>query len=196
MDHISTTENRRRFFRIDDKVNLQYKIVDEQAALNTNKVNNELLNSSSIVTALDELNQEAKLVMLRVKKIQPEVAEYLKILDSKIDLVAQETIRQSNNLLEKNIRNANISATGLAFENSEEIKEGELLKIKLLLTSCSAVIIIYGQVIYCRNADTKDDSMPYLIGLDYVNINEQDREILIKHVVKRQMQQIRDMKAE
>lgn len=195
MNNANTTDNRRRFFRIDDEVNLQYKIVDAQIALNNNKENNEPLSNCSIGTALDMLNQEAKLIMLRVKKIQPEVAEYLKILDTKIDLVSQESIRQNNNLAEENIRNANISATGLAFENNVEIEKGELLEIKLLLTSFSTVIVVYGQVIYCKSVDTEDNAMPYLIGIDYVNINEQDREILIKHVVKKQMQQIRDIKA-
>lgn len=197
MNHTNTntTDNRRRFFRIDDEVNLQYKIVDAQIALNDNKENTESLSSCSIVTTLDRLSEEAKLIMLRVRKIQPEVAEYLKILDTKIDLISQEAIRQHNNLAEENIRNANISATGLAFENNVEIEKGELLEIKLLLTSFSTVIVVYGQVIYCKNVDTEDDTMPYLVGIDYVNINEQDREILIKHVVKKQMQQIRDIKA-
>jgi hypothetical protein len=36
--------------------------------------------------------------------------------------------------------------------------------------------------------------MPFQIGLDYINLQDQDREILVKHVVKRQMQQIREQK--
>jgi hypothetical protein len=39
-----------------------------------------------------------------------------------------------------------------------------------------------------------DIALPFQIGIDYVNLQEQDREVLIKHVVKRQMQQIREQK--
>lgn len=189
-----TTEDRRRFFRIDDEVNLYYKIVDEQTVLSSSQITSDLLGSCTLVTALDILDQEAKVAMHWIEKNNVEVAEYLKIMDSKINLIAQEAMRQGHDLSDSNIRNANISASGIAFENACELKVGEFLEIKLLLTSCFAVIVIFGKVIYCKKNDTEGEGMPFLVGLDYVNLKDQDREVLIKHVVKRQMQQIREQK--
>jgi len=192
--NIFTSEDKRRFFRITDEINLFYKIVDEQTVVSASKVTDDLLSNCSLVTALDVLNQESRLIMFRVEKNNPEIAEYLKVIDSKIGLLAQAIMRQGNDFPESNMRNANISASGLAFESDNPIKEGEFLEIKLLLTSSLAVIVIYGQVIYCREDSEDNESMPYQIGIDYINLNEQDREVLIKHVVKRQMQQIREQK--
>jgi len=103
-------------------------------------------------------------------------------------------MKQANNFTDRNMRKANISASGLAFESDTVIERGQFLEIKLLLTSCLAGIVIYGKVIYCKAVGGGDITLPFQIGIDYVNLQEQGREVLIKHVVKRQMQQIREQK--
>lgn len=194
MSKSNIAEDRRRFFRIDDAVNLYYKIVDEKAVVAASKTTGDLLSNCTLVTALDVLDQESRLIMHRIEKKEPEIAEYLKIIDSKVGLLAQAVMRQGQDLTESQMCNTNISASGIAIEIDHSIKTGEFLEIKLLLTSCIAVIMIYGQVVYCKE-NTTDGGKPYLVGIDYINLNDQDREILIKHIVKRQMQQIREKKS-
>jgi c-di-GMP-binding flagellar brake protein YcgR len=97
-------------------------------------------------------------------------------------------------LVNEQTRNVSLSASGVAFECEELISEGEFLEIKLLLTSSMAVIVSYGNVVYSRkNPDTKSD-LAYIVGVAFSEMKEQDKELLIKHVVKRQMQQIREHK--
>ncbi len=191
---MTATEDRRRFFRINDEVNLSYKIVDEQKIYAASQVTDDLLSNCSLVTALDVLDQESRLIMHRIEKIEPEIAEYLKMLDTKISLLVQAILQQGNDISDSNMRNANISASGIAFECEGTVKEGAFVEINLLLTSCLAMIVIYGKVIYCNENTESENSKSYQVGVDYINLKEQDREVLIKHVVKRQMQQIRDQK--
>ncbi len=187
-------DDRRSFFRIDDEVNLIYKKIDKQAIFEASLVSEDLLSNCSLAAALDVLDQESRLIMHRIEKNEPEIAEYLKLIDSKISLLAQAVMMQDNDFSETNLRHANISATGLAFEVSEVIKEGDFLEIKLLLTSCLAIVVIYGKVVYCKENPEQENARPYHIAVEYINLKEQDREVLIKHVVKRQMQQIREQK--
>ena len=194
--NLTDAKERRRFFRIDDAINLYYKVVDEQDVIAASKMSDDVLSNCSLVTALDMLNQESRMLMFRVEKNEPEIAEYLKIMDSKINLLAQAVMRQGNDFSESNMFNTNISASGLAIEIEHSIGVGEYLEIKLLLTSCIAVILVYGRVVYCKENNQKNASMPYQVGIDYINLNDQDREILIKHIVKRQMQQIREQKTD
>ncbi len=187
-------KDRRRFFRIDDEVNLFYKIVDEQSVITATQVTADLLSNCSLVTALDVLNQESMLIMHRIEKNTPEIAEYLKVLESKINVLSRAVLMQDNDFAENAMRKANMSASGLAFDNESKIKEGTFLEIKLLLTSCLAVITVYGKVIYCNENESQTSGMAYQIGVDYFDLNEEDREVLIKHIIKRQMQQIREQK--
>ncbi|HIF54978.1 MAG TPA: PilZ domain-containing protein, partial [Methylococcaceae bacterium] len=172
---------------IDDTVHLFYKIVDEAAIATRSPRTDDLLSSYSLVTALDILDQKSRLMMNRVERKEPEIAEYLKLMESKISFLAQAVMKQGNDFTDRNMRKANISASGLAFESDAVIETGQFLEIKLLLTSCLAGI-------YCKAVGGGDIALPFQIGIDYVNLQEQDREVLIKHVVKRQMQQIREQK--
>lgn len=194
MDKANFVDDRRRFFRIDDAVNLYYKVVDEGAVIAASKTTDDLLSNCSLVTALDVLDQESRLIMHRIEKKEPEIAEYLKIIDTKVSLLAQSVMRQGHDLSESHMCNTNISASGLSIEIDHKIAVGDFLEMKLLLTSCIAVIMIYGKVVYCRENPDGGEKNPYLVGIDYVNLSDQDREVLIKHIVKRQMQQIREKK--
>jgi len=186
---MTTVEERRRFFRIDDAVNLYYRIVDEQTVDAASKVTDDVLSNCSLVTALDVLNQESRLVLYRIEKNEPEIADYLKLIDSKISLLAQAVLQQNNDLSDSTLCNTNLSASGIAIDVDSEIKEGEFIEVKLFLSSCIAVIVLYGKVVYC-----KKNSGCYQIGIDYINLKDADREVLIKHIVKRQMHQIRTTK--
>lgn len=191
----TAAEDRRRFFRIDDAVNLYYRIVDEQAVISASKMSNDVLSNCSLVTALDVLGQESRLVMHRIEKNEPEIAEYLKLMDSKFSLLAQALLQQDNDLTETTLCNTNLSASGLAIEVDCLIKEGTFLEVKLFLSSCVAVILLYGKVVYCKKNNQSKGSLPYQVGIDYINLKDEDREVLIKHIVKRQMQKIRENKS-
>jgi c-di-GMP-binding flagellar brake protein YcgR len=92
---------------------------------------------------------------------------------------------------ESSTRNANISAAGIAFDSEESLEVGQYLEIKMLLVNCMAVIVVYGIVVYSKPNEDRDKHFPFTVGVDYINMKEQDRELLIRHVVKRQLQQIR-----
>ncbi len=190
---VAMPEDRRRFFRIDDAVNLYYRIVDEQTVVAASNTSDDVLSSCSLITALDVLGQESRAVMYRIEKKDSEVAEYLKLMDSKINLVAQALLQQGNDMSESTVCNTNLSASGLAIEVDSEIEKGKFIEVKLFLSSCVSVILLYGKVVYCKQ-NSQTDSSSYQIGVDYINLKDDDREILIKHIVKRQMQQIRENK--
>jgi hypothetical protein len=187
-------EERRRFFRIDDEVNLVYKKIDEKAAIEPSYISDHILSNCSLSAAIEMMSQESALLLSRLERNQPDVVDYLRLVDNKIDLLVQAIMMQGSQVKEKNTRNANLSAAGLAFESEEALNPGEYLEIKMTLVSCMAVIVTYGKVIYCKQNPANDSQFPYVVGVDYINMKEQDRELLIKHVVKRQLQQIRDKK--
>lgn len=192
--NMTKTEDRRGFFRIDDEVNLFYKKIDEKLVNEPHHVSDNILNSCSLSTALEMVSQESTLLLHRLDKSLPDVADYLRLIDTKIDLLAQAIMMQGFQFKENDTRNVNVSATGIAFNCEEPLKEGDYLEIKMLLVSSMAVIVTYGKVVYCKNSESNDSQYPYFVGVDFINMKDEDRELLIKYVVKKQLQQIRDKK--
>jgi hypothetical protein len=192
--NMTKTEDRRGFFRIDDEVNLFYKKIDKKLVNEPHHVSDNILNSCSLSTALNTISQESALLLRRLDKNLPEVADYLRLIDTKINLLVQAIMMQGFQFKENDTRNVNISATGLAFNCEEVLQENDYLEIKILLISCMAVIVTYGRVVYCKSNEPNSSQYPYFVGVNFINMKDDDREMLIKYVVKEQLQQIRDKK--
>jgi hypothetical protein len=193
MDKINV-EERRGFFRIDDEINLFYKKIDKKRVAEPHHASDNILSSCSLTTALEMVSQDSAMMLYRLEKNLPEVADYLRLIDAKIDLLAQAIMMQGFQFKEIDTRNVNISATGIAFGCEEAFKFDDYLEIKILLVSSMAVIVTYGKVVYCKNSQANDSHYPYIVGVDFIDMKEEDRELLIKYVVKKQLQQIRDKK--
>ncbi len=189
------SQERRRFFRIDDDINLFYKIIDAKQANAPSNVASDALEGCTLSTAWHILTQEAKILHPRIEIKDPEIAEYFKLLNTKLDLIGGAFIAQETNPNDHKIRNVNLSASGVAFDNDEPLNLGEYLEVKMVLSNIVAVISLQAKVVSCKkNADHQSDKAQYLISVDYVNIKEQDRELLIQYIVQRQKQQIRAQK--
>ena len=187
---------KRRFFRVDDTINLLQRTIDESKIRIGSHVSNDVLGSCSLGAALDVLNQAAAALAPRLERRDPEMYEYLRLIDSKIQLIAQAIASDESDFSEDDKREVSLSASGLAFSNDEAIEVGTALELRMMLTSYMAVIVAYARVVKCNDISTDNARHPFQICVEYINMNEEDRELLIKHAIKKQMQQLRDKNAQ
>ncbi|AEG00094.1 hypothetical protein [Methylomonas methanica] len=188
-------EEKRRYFRVSDTISLLYTVVNEIQVKQLSHVSRDVLSTCSLAAALEVLNQEAAALAPRLDRRDPEMFEYLKILDNKINLIVQSLAPRQDDFSEQDKREVNLSAAGVAFTNNVAIPVDTLLELRMVLTSCLAVIVAYGRVAQCKDISQDNTEHPYAICVEYVNMKEEDRELLIKHVIKKQMQQLRDKNA-
>ena len=200
MSNNSTQANseRRRYFRIADSVNLSFTVLGEEDSTKKSYVSSDILGTCSLANALEMITQDSRMLLRRIEYREPEVADYLTILDTKIELVSKALLMLNGGQESKEHNyEVSLSASGLAFDSAELLPNGVFIEIKMVLSSYTAVLVLYGKVVYCRKrTDTLNNALPYLVGVDYINLQEEDRELLIKHIFKRQMQQIRESKEE
>jgi hypothetical protein len=185
-------QEKRRYFRVNDTINLLHKVIDEKAGEQNSHVSKDVLSNCTLMSAMDVLAQETHSLLSRLERRDSELSEFLRLIDTKINLIAQAVSIKEESFSEHDTRDVVMSATGLAFSNEEPINVGQLLELRMLLTSCMAVIVAFGRVVQCKNIAEDSPDRPYVICVEYINLKEDDRELLIKHVVKRQLQQLRD----
>lgn len=187
------TENRRRYFRIDDVIDLSYRVIDKQDVAESSSHNiTNILNDCTLSAALENVTRESASLLLRIEKSKPDIAHYLRLLDKKIDLLAQAIMMQGSQPDKKKPCEINLSASGLAFYSDKALDVDVFLELRMVLVSIGIVIITCCKVILCKNNQSADGGSPYQISVDFVDMTEQVRELLIKHMVKKQMQQIRE----
>ena len=182
------SDDRRHFFRISDSVNLSYRFVDEQQTKQNLQATSSLLDNCSLSSALELINEESTALHNKLEKVHSDFADYLKLLDIKIDLIAQAVLAlsPSEEISTNETRNANISVSGLGFESNEMLNIGQFLEIKMLLVHSTVVIVTYAKIIHCEKNPNSYSSYPYFVGVDFLNMKENDRDLLSKHVAKKQ----------
>ncbi len=182
---------KRRFFRIDDTISLSYRSIDEATAkAGLNAMPPAMISEYSLGATLDSLSQESLHLIQHLEKKNDPLLELYKVLDAKINVIAQ-TVMLGRSHSASRCQNVNLSASGVAFQHEDALDAGRYLAIEMYLPSTLAVILVYGKVIKCEPLP----SAQYLISVDFTDIRPEDQELLIKHIVRKQWQQLQEKRA-
>jgi hypothetical protein len=158
-------KNRRAAFRIYDEVNLFYKKIDEQLVTDPYATADEFLDIPPSTINVEHRVRGVTLLP-GLKKNVPDWQ-----------------------FKEDGVRNVNISASGIAFNCDDALKEGDYLAIKILLISTMTIIVTCCKVVYCRDSDPNQTHFPYFVGAHFVSMENADRELLVEHVAKHKARQ-------
>ncbi len=178
---------RRNFFRVDDSVSLSYhEISQDELEERIDRVDLELEGNFTVMSGIASINQNMSGIMHRIESAEPDIAEYLKAINNKIDILGRALLSNSNDLVEQPAQPVNLSASGLAFYSAEPVGNGMLLELRLLLIPSFTGIITFGEVVGCDPVDDVVGGFGYFIRVNFMHMRENDRDLLIRHVVKRQ----------
>ena len=88
----------------------------------------------------------------------------------------------------------NLSAGGMCAGVKEDLAAGAAVEIRMLLFPSFTGLMIYGTVVDTVPARDEADAarFPYQTRIEFTHIREQDRELLIRHLLRRQSMQLRD----
>ena len=183
-------KERRRFFRIDDEIGLEYDLISEEEYLNAPE---ELFQTKQTAFSLRAefatLNNEINPTLNSIRNVHPEIGQYLDFLNSKIDTISSRLLEEEIENLEENICTANISASGIAFKPEKPLTDNQPLRLRIILLPEKIGVVIFGRVQEkLRSAEQKDNN---IICIDFEHIRYDDQELMIKHNLNRQMQLLR-----
>lgn len=179
--------DRRRYFRINDKVSLKYRVVQGvDIETEIKRAEHEQNNMADLKNAFNCIEAKIMSKMGKIEEVSPLVAEVLGLYDKKLSLI--ENMIMNNDDRDNSItetQNVNLSASGMSFESNTPINEGVNLKIDLVLFPEYQFIPIYACVVDCRKK-VDDNLYRFNVAVDFVGICESDQEIIMQHVLSRQ----------
>ncbi|MDO9269491.1 MAG: PilZ domain-containing protein [Methylobacter sp.] len=168
---MTKNKNRRVFFRIYDEVNLFYQKIDEKLLTEPYSTFENISNTPASTTDAEKISQDSASSLPTLEKNLPDIRT------------------PESQFNESETRHVNISASGMAFNCEDALKEGDILVIKIQLASSMAAIVTYSQVVYCKNLQSDDSpsDSPHscFVGAHFVNMKDEDRKLLIKYVDKK-----------
>lgn len=187
---------RRRSFRLKELVRIDYGTVDENEWIQRLEKN---LGSTSHTSGLDaklmEVDARLRPAVLKLKQSSPASAECVEFLNEKLQLVADRLMQleqQRNPIYKRPVQLCDLSSTGMFFAAPHGMTEGTRLMIKFLLVSDSHYVETLAKVIRCESPEMSDlDDEGYMIAVEFVGMRETEREMLIRHMLARQSEDIR-----
>ncbi len=180
---------RRRYFRITDQVVIKYRVISE--AQDDHGDTDDLY---SLRGGSKRLLGNQDLILSRIEQQSPDVAQYLRHLESRVDEMYRLLLLQEVETGYGSVKEASLSGGGLAFYAGERISPGVYLQLKLLLMSSCVALMCRGTVVRSERRSRYLPTHPYRIAVEFEVINESDRDILIKHILKCQAAKLRHEK--
>ncbi len=180
-------EERRRYFRIDDSMGLSYrrlgreeaKVFAQQAREHGDNFDYAANFDNRIQTLLDACRIQA-----------PLAAELVDLMNKKLNFVIQQMDVDSALMqhIAYTLKQVNVSACGMAFANEELLEKGQQLQLDIVLHPSELHVVVLAEVVDCMplEANGAEENHCCFVRLDFVEINSNDQELLIQHIVKRQ----------
>jgi hypothetical protein len=191
-NNIIDEKERREFFRLDDEVNLSYEILTETLLpKRVDELSFGLTDSLTVMTRLSSIGQQMATALHRIEQRDSDVADYLRGLDEKIEILAQTYLSKDIALAALPKQIVNLSAGGIAFAVEAMVEVGTPLEVKLLLFPSYTGIVVIGRVISC---DAAEEEGGYQVRIDFEYIRDNDRDALIRHILRRQGESLRRMR--
>lgn len=191
----STSAERRSYYRIDDDVFLEYRLIHRKQVQELLAGINQQATYGGLLGELNTLSRRTKSQLASIKKSHPVIARYLTTLDEKLDLIAQHVIAHEGSWGGRPNQRVNLSAGGMAFYAQQQIPAEALLAVSLKLFPSHREIVTYGPVVYCRFEPDIEPATPYRIGVQFSYMRDSDREALITHILERQFAAARSQRS-
>ncbi|WP_168203125.1 PilZ domain-containing protein [Marinobacter fonticola] len=176
-------EERRRFYRVDDRVALRYVRLSDKASLSAELVDLSLRTRQvDIDLALDQ-------ALAKLAETAPETREVIDLLNRKLDLVLEALGDEVDGLEAGSLvaRDINLSAGGLSFRTQEAIADEESLLVDLLFYPERRTVRILARVVGMVPEDGE-----FRVHLDFERITDTDRELLMSHIMRLQSSKLRE----
>lgn len=179
-------EERRRYFRIDDTLGVCFRRLSPGEVANFAERAAQHGGNFDLASNFDNRIQ----TLLDACRIQsPVAAEILDLMNKKLNVVIRQLDVESELLqsIAYELKQVNVSACGMAFNCSEQFNRGDILQVDLLLKPADLHVVSMAEVVACESLeDGGSGEAGFFLRLNFVELNPNDQELLIQHVVKRQ----------
>ena len=186
------SDERREYFRIDDEVTLEMRVISEVEMEEVlSRISDEVPDRFTTAASFASTSRQMRGLLHNLSQSSPDLSLCLQTLDKKLNLLAQLLVAESIDDSGKGMRQVSLSAGGLAFNHDQELRVGDLLETRLVLFPSLTGVLTVSRVVQCERSKEPLGGMTWRVAVEYQFIRESDRDLLVKHILDRQTEQLR-----
>jgi hypothetical protein len=178
-------EERREYYRIEDSVALEIHPLpgSEQAGINA------IPDTSPLFDLLSELHVsefESQHLLRQLDERDRVLNGFLKALSKRIDLLSRVIAHTALGEIGEP-QPVTLSEGGVDFQSLQGFAPGQLLALKMVLMPQASGLLLRARVTHCDPSNAGG----FVIGTEFVELPDAQRQLLARHVLQRQAQQRR-----
>ena len=178
-------DNKRGYFRIDDEVYLRVKKVEPSDSTDLHTYFDNFRQSTILTARFHQQRTALAPVLAEIKSRDIAVASYVSMLSDQVDLLATRLLTGSIFLSNEPLQTVNMSAEGMRFHSAIEYRVGDQLEMIYALFPGGDYIPVLAEVL---RSEWDNDAEDYMISVEYVSMNDDDKELVIHHMLYMQRQ--------
>lgn len=190
-------DDRREYFRIEDQIALDYREINEaEADQLLERIQSRLVDRFTAASSFAATTRQMAHVIHKVQIQTPELARCLQAIDQKLNMITQLFVTEEMETSEQATREVSLSAGGVAFRAQHELKTGSLLELRMVLFPALVGIVTISRVINCSRVQDNNGRFPWQVAVEYEHLREADRELLVRHIMSKETEQLRTLRSE
>lgn len=174
-------QDRRQYFRIDVPVQLQVKPcssedVESGSCTGLFKQND----SQALLDNLRGIDYEHSHLLRRIAENDRSLEAYLRAINKKIELLASHFCAEKNK--EQSTTTISLSEAGMCFQTTDPLEPGDFVAAELILLPSYNGLYLFAEVISCIETE-----QIFKLGVRFINLSENDQQLLAKQVMQSQL---------
>jgi len=173
--------DQRDYYRIDERASVEYKLVTSDEPYRGPAANHfDLPAGFELLKELYLLDLESREILRKINRESLELGHFLGNLNKRIDILGQIIIEDTSHSA---LDSVNLSNGGLAFRSETLLEKDLAIALKLTFDPAYLGITCYGLVRHCR---LDESSHHYLIGVQFLALDQADDTILSRYILHHQ----------
>ena len=193
---MNDSTEKRRSFRIIEPALVQYQVIDdEQFAKGIARWRIRQGEPASIRSKVMDIDARLDELLYRVNNDSQPTCDALKLLNEKIDVVAQalpEFTSLKEDLASQPSQTCELSAEGMAFGANEPLSPGTKLVLRFFLISDNRFFETFCHVVRLSEGDAAASApYKYRVAVEFDGMDSAEREVLFQHLFSKQSETLR-----
>lgn len=179
------SDERRRFFRIDDEAEISFKTISNEEF---NAWGDGLQEEEG--EELAKLETEIGIALSKLKSSHPQLAKIGELLNQKINIAINSNPTTQGFVDDGELKPINLSACGIAFHTDESVEQDQNILLQLKLKPSNVAIVTAGKVVSTSSEQGKN-----IIRVDFQQLTENYQDLLMQHLFQVQSRALKKQRS-
>ena len=183
----STMANRRNFSRITDDVLLRYRKVAVEEDGAESREWSRFAARFELWEAISEVTQKPGTLLHRMRARSHDTVDYLALVEAHLGMLSKTLFMGQTGFSEEPDISLDLGAGGIAFSSCERFEPGETLDLQLVILPTLTAISVRAVILRCELSPRGNPTYPHRIAVTFQGLKEQQRDQIVKYVLRRQI---------